>query len=71
MGKPTVRGAIERGGKYFCEGCDNDLSVEGSVRFVAHGDGPKHYSNTYNCAKCSKPITMTYERSKADSAYWE
>ena len=38
---------------------------------LLHGDGPKHYSNTYNCAKCSKPITMTYERSKADSAYWE
>lgn len=71
MSKPSVRGAIEREGKYFCEGCDNDLSVAGSVQFVAHGDGPKHYFNTYNCNKCGNPVTMKFERSKEDAAYWE
>lgn len=66
----TTKGAIERDGKMFCEECDNDLSVKGSVKFVAHFDGAKTYGYTYNCNKCRNIIKQTFDRSPEDAAYW-
>lgn len=47
----------------FCEKCGNDLSKNGTVRFTAHADGDKFYSNYYECTKCGEPITQEFERS--------
>lgn len=72
MSKITqVRGAKEENGKYYCDKCGTDLSVEGSVTFVFHGDGRNSYTNGYTCAKCENIIAITYERNKEDRAYWQ
>lgn len=58
------KGATEKEGKYFCEKCGNDLSAEGSVKFVAHADGVDFFENIYNCAKCKNVLTLRFKRKK-------
>lgn len=41
--------------------CDKCEAPSNLWRFVAHGDGPKVYTNTYNC-KCGQCITATHKR---------
>lgn len=55
---PTVRGAhTDERGEWVCDKCDST-----EWRFVFHGDGPRHFINTYNCSKCGAVITAKFKR---------
>lgn len=57
---PIIRGAHLSDDESYAI-CDKCGATSDSWKFVAHGDGPKHYSNTYNC-KCGQCITVKYRR---------
>ena len=57
---PIIRGAHLSDDESYAI-CDKCGATSGSWKFVAHGDGLKHYSNTYNC-KCGQCITVKYRR---------
>jgi hypothetical protein len=58
--RPTLRGAhyLDGTDEAVCDKCSAPQSL---WRFVAHGDGPKVYRNTYNC-QCGQCITATHQR---------
>ena len=43
-----------------CPACHEPAYEEG--RCVSHGDGPRHFINTYNCSKCGAVITAKFKR---------
>ena len=54
----------------FCEECGNDLTVDGSAKFIMHLDGRKEYANVFECTKCGGRIEQVHERSAEDAAWW-
>ena len=60
---PIIRGAHLSDDESYAI-CDKCGATSGSWKFVAHGDGLKHYFNTYNC-KCGQCITVKYRRAGA------
>ena len=60
---PIIRGAHLSDDESYAI-CDKCGATSGSWKFVAHGDGPKRYFNTYNC-KCGQCITVKYRRAGA------
>lgn len=61
--RPELRGAhyLPDSNEAACDKCEAPSSL---WRFVAHGDGPKAYINTFNC-KCGQCITVKYKRGGA------
>lgn len=64
MAMTEEKGIKRTNGKAFCEACGNDLSVNGSVRHVAHLDGAKCYTDCYECTKCGAGMSITHERKR-------
>lgn len=61
----TIEGATQKeDGKVYCNKCNNDLTEPGSIKFVAHADGPKVYQQIYNCTICGNVIKEIHERRK-------
>ena len=58
-------------GGIFCEACGNDLSVNGSVKRIAHLDEITYYTNHYECTKCGAMISQAHERSEKERKMWE
>jgi len=71
MSKVRIEGATEKDGKAYCDNCNSDLSVEGSVEMAYHADGAKEYIWAYKCQKCGNIIKTICQRSAAGAVYWE
>lgn len=54
----------------FCEKCGNNLSNEGSTKFIAHWDGTEEYGYEFECTHCGAVISQIHKRTKEDAAWW-
>lgn len=57
-------------GGVFCAACGNDLSKDGSTRFMGHLDGATFYINQFACTACGNAMSQRHERSAEDALWW-
>jgi hypothetical protein len=57
-------------GGVFCEACGNDLTKDGSARFIAHLDGATFWENRFTCTACGALITQQHARAEHDAYWW-